>query len=66
MSEGRPGRRRLFISGLLIALIPMTSAPHRESLCEPGDSIGGSLVCAPIELVRVFGPVLRHLVPSGR
>jgi hypothetical protein len=62
-SDGRPGRRRLFLAGLVITLIPMTSAPHRESLCDSGDSIGGSLVCTPIELLRIVVPLVRHLMP---
>lgn len=62
-SDGRPARRRLALAGLVIALIPMTSAPHREPLCDAGESIGGSLVCTPIELARIVGPLVRYLVP---
>nr|CTQ94214.1 hypothetical protein [Kibdelosporangium sp. MJ126-NF4] len=44
----------------------MTAAPHRESTCDSGRSFAGSLICAPIELIRIFGPLVRHLVLPGR
>lgn len=65
-SGGRPARRRLFLAGLVVALIPMTAAPHRESTCDSGGSFIGSLVCAPIDLLRALGPLARYLLLAGK
>lgn len=56
--SGGKRRRRLFLAGLVLALIPMTTAPHRESTCD-----SDSLVCASIDLFRTLGPLVRYLLP---
>lgn len=65
-SGGKPARRRLFLAGLVIALIPMTAAPHRESTCDSGGSFAGWLVCTPIDLIRTLGPLARYLLLAGK
>lgn len=56
--SGGKARRRLFLAGLIIALVPMTAAPRHESTCDRS----GPLVCVPVELIRIFAPLARRLL----
>ena len=60
-SGGRRGRR-LFLAGLVLALIPMTTKPPEQSACDADSSLVNSLVCTPIELARIAIPLLRQFV----
>lgn len=64
-SSSRRGRR-LVLVGLLLVLLPMTAKSREGPACETHNTVLGTLVCIPIDLLRILGPLARYLLLTGR
>jgi hypothetical protein len=64
--SGDRRRRRLILAGLVLSLVPMTARPSERPACDTHNSFVGTIVCTPIELLRIAGPIARYFILSGR
>jgi hypothetical protein len=64
--SGRPRARRLIVLGLVLLIVPSAENHQDRSTCETKDTVLGTLVCAPIDLVRILAPLARFLLADIR